>query len=162
MHLQRRIKYFHCKHKTMSKINEDLKEELKLLNKEILSIKISFRELFYKLLKENKINIVSGSKNLEPITFQYFLFKYQIGNNDEKVFKLLNFVLYSDAKHKICFLNEMIERKYLFIMNFIQENESLLTLYKQYISAYNLKSSLSLSNKSKTKIHIITLGRGKK
>ena len=78
------------------------------------------------------------------------------------IFNLLNFVLNLNTDYIPVILNEKVDSKYIFLMNFTKENDMILDAFNKYLSAIVLNDSLSKSNKSTTKTHIISLGRGKK
>jgi hypothetical protein len=142
--------------------NDDFKKEMSLLRKEIQKLKTEYKNLIYKLISDNKINLTRESKNLEPISLSSFIYKFQIGSVDKHVFKLLNFVLNLNTDSIPYILNEKVDSKYVFMMNFTKENDTISEVFSKYLSAIMLNESLSKSNKSKTKTHIISLGRGKK
>jgi hypothetical protein len=148
--------------KSKTYLNDDFMKELSLLRKEIQKLKTEYKNLIYKLLSEKKLNITTESKNLEPLSLQYFIYKFDMGSSYKHVFKLLNFVLNVNSDYIPIILNEMVDRKFIFIMNFTKENDNISEIFNKYISAIILNESLSKSNKSTTKTHIISLGRGKK
>lgn len=143
-------------------LNDDFMKELSLLRKEIQKLKKAYKNLVYKILSENKINIITESKKLEPFSLQYFIYNFDIRSREKHVFNLLNFVLNLNTDYIPVILNEKVDSKYIFLMNFTKENDMILDAFNKYLSAIVLNDSLSKSNKSTTKTHIISLGRGKK
>lgn len=145
--------------KNIAKVELQKAEERRENQRTITHYKSNYKKAFHQFLLDSNIEFAKKYPRIKAINVLHFNTKYNLVENDfNYVLDLLNYTL--GLKFTYTYLNEMVDKRQLFCMKITFENDALRELFMLFLNEVRYKNQKV--NNSKTKLHVISLYRGKR